>query len=103
MRASITLFGLAASEYGAIAERAEETGFDVVWIADHLVTPVGFAGPYPYNETGFPRYDAATPLLDSFVLAGHLTARTRPHPFGTGRGPLPLRNLLPPARASPPV
>ncbi|HEY9555440.1 MAG TPA: TIGR03619 family F420-dependent LLM class oxidoreductase [Acidimicrobiales bacterium] len=99
MRASITLFGLAASEYGAIAERAEETGFDVVWIADHLVTPVGFAGTYPYNETGFPGYDAATPLVDSFVLAGHLAARTRRIRLGTGVCILPLRNVFAAARA----
>src|SRR3546814_19034528 len=103
MRASLTVFGLSASEYGAFAERAEETGFDVVWIAGHLVTPVGFAGTYPYNETGFPGYDAATPLVDSFVLAGHLAARTRRIRLGTGVCILPLRNVFAPARAVPPV
>jgi probable F420-dependent oxidoreductase len=91
---------LPPAEYGAFAVRAERVGFDTVWLGDHLVTPVEYSSIYPYNDAGRPSYDDRTPIIDVFVLLGHLAALTSTIRLGTGVLILPLRNPFVTARAA---
>jgi probable F420-dependent oxidoreductase len=63
----------------AMARRAEEIGFDAVWVFDHLFNPVelapesNFSGGIYHNHADMPYYDALTTLA---VVAG-ATSRIR--------------------------
>ena len=81
----------------AIARRAEEAGFDAVWVFDHLFNPVrldprshygGPSGTY-HNLPDMPYYEALTTLA---VVAG-ATERIR-----LGTRVLPAATGTPPAR-----
>ncbi len=82
-----------------VARKAEELGFESVWIPEHLAVPRQFDTPYPYSADGkFPGGDNANvhdPLLALTYVAA-LTERIR---LGTGVFVLPLRNTLAVAKA----
>lgn len=99
MKFSIQLFGLQSEEYLPLVMRAEELGFECVWLADHVVTPLEFAKKYPYAESGDPGYRPETPLTDVAVTLGYLAARTTRIRLGTGVFVLPLRNPFHVARS----
>lgn len=100
MRVSFNLFGLPASAYGPIAERADALGFDTLWLAEHLITPSTFDTPYPYGADGSPPYPTQTPMSDVWSVLGHLAARTERIRLGTGVYILPLRHPIVTARAA---
>jgi alkanesulfonate monooxygenase len=60
----------------AYAQRAEELGFDSVWVWDHILLGV----------------DPPFPIIDSLTLLAAIAARTRRIKLGTGVLVLPLRN-----------
>ena len=60
----------------AYARRAEELGFDSVWVWDHILLGV----------------DPPFPIIDSLTLLAAIAARTRRIKLGTGVLVLPLRN-----------
>lgn len=99
MRFSMQLFGLPAEEYLPLVERAEELGFDCVWLADHVVTPLEFEKNYPYAASGDPGFRPETPLIDVAVTMGYLAARTSRIKLGTGVFVLPMRNPFHVARS----
>lgn len=99
MRFSTQLFGLPAEEYPPLVERAEELGFDCVWLADHVVTPVEFEKNYPYASSGDPGFRPETPLIDVAVTLGYLAALTSRIRLGTGVFVLPMRNPFHVARS----
>lgn len=99
MGLSIQLFGLPAQQYAPIAQRADVLGFEAIWLADHVITPLEFARTYPYKESGDPGYRPQTPLADVAVTLGYLAACTRRIKLGTGVFVLPLRNPFVVARA----
>ena len=92
MELSLTVFGLTAELYPELAVQAEASGFEMLWLSDHLITPATFAADYPYSDTGRPGYDSRTILNDVWVLVGHLSAVTSRIRFGSGVFILPLRN-----------
>jgi probable F420-dependent oxidoreductase len=91
---STTIFGLTPSGTRAIAEQADAGGFEIVWLADHALTPLAFKAVYPYDPTGRPGYPPQTPLIDVWVMIGHLSATLKNIRFGTGVYILPLRDPL---------
>lgn len=99
MGVSLHLFALAEGDYAAVTERAEELGFEAVWLADHIVTPVPFALRYPYASNGDPGYREDTPLGDVVALLAHMAARTHRIYLGTGVLVLPLRHPVAVARS----
>ena len=94
MRLSLTLFGLPIRHYAAVAAEAEAAGYDAVWLADHLVTPITRSSPYPYAADGDPGYGPATPIADVWVNAGSIASVTTRLRIGTGVYILPLRPVL---------
>jgi probable F420-dependent oxidoreductase len=70
----------------AVAERAEELGYDSLWAGEHVVVPSPRVAPSPM--------DPDEPILDPVVLLAHLAARTRRVRLGTGVIVLPQRDPL---------
>lgn len=102
MELSVTLFGLPPEQYVPLAVRADELGYEAVWLGDHLVTPVRFEPNYPYvpgGGKGRP-YDPSVPIVDTFVALGHIAAVTRSVALGVGVLILPLREPIAVARAA---
>ncbi|WP_327344235.1 LLM class F420-dependent oxidoreductase [Streptomyces europaeiscabiei] len=67
-----------------IARRAEELGYESLWVADHVVLP------RPRTEDS--PLEPDTPLLDPVVALTHLASHTERIRLGTGCVVLPQRN-----------
>lgn len=92
MRFSFVIFGLSCRHSTALAERAEQLGFDAVWFGDHVVSPRVVESAYPYSESGDAGYTADTPLTDVWVSIAHASAVTRTIGLGPNVLLLPLRH-----------
>jgi probable F420-dependent oxidoreductase len=60
------------------ARRAEEAGFDSVWVSDHVVMVQESRSRYPYSDDGAITWDAAQPRFDAIVamtMAATATSR----------------------------
>jgi probable F420-dependent oxidoreductase len=84
-----------------LVPRADELGFEAVWLGEHLVRPASFDSAYPYSPTGSTHevWPEETPLSDPWVALGHLAALTARIRLATGVYVLPLRNPFVTARA----
>ena len=84
-----------------LVPRADELGFEAVWLGEHQVRPASFDSAYPYSPTGSTHevWPAETPLSDPWVALGHLAAMTSQIRLATGVYVLPLRNPFVTARA----
>lgn len=98
MKIGIPLFRLRPAQMVAVAKRAEELGFESVWVPEHLVLPVRFESRYPYSEDGLPPLAPDTPHLDPLILLTHIGAATSRIRLGTNIFILPLRHPLVTAR-----
>jgi len=97
-------FGIAVPNYGPLANpgnllrlarRAESLGVDSIWVADHLVAPVGVQSVYPYDKSPDPKpgnmgviEDFYEPLTTLAFLAG----ATRHIKLGVSVYVMPYRN-----------
>lgn len=93
---------MAPNEAVAIAKRAEDVGFDGLWLGEHALTPVGYGSEHPYFS---PRQPIAvvsqdTPLADVWGTFGAIAAATTRLYLATGVFILPLRHPLATALAS---
>ena len=80
-------FGLDVGVYGKLATRAhilemamlgETSGFDSLWVADHVIFPVTVTSRYPYNASGvFPVDMSHEPLLEPIATMGVLVGATQ--------------------------
>src|SRR5262245_4600924 len=76
-----------------LAELAETSGLDSIWVADHVIFPTTFASRYPYNATGaFPVDMTQEPLLEPMATMGVLVGATRRVKIGTAVLVMPYRN-----------
>ena len=75
--------GLANPRYHAdIAVTADRSGFESVWLPEHLIFPVAMQGsPHPGSQT--PPVPPDTPLFDAFAYLAHLAGLTRRIRLGT--------------------
>jgi alkanesulfonate monooxygenase SsuD/methylene tetrahydromethanopterin reductase-like flavin-dependent oxidoreductase (luciferase family) len=64
-----------------IGALAEELGFESIWAADHLITPLSVRSPYPYNRSHSYGIVTAHPLafVERLCVGGRarLTAESR--------------------------
>lgn len=75
-----------------IARTAEAAGFGGIVISDHLVYPQDLKTPYPYTQSGKPRWSSDTPWPDPFVAVAAMAAVTKRLRFITSIFVLPLRH-----------
>lgn len=101
--AKIASFGLDVGTYGALAtpetivglaQHAEATGFDSIWLADHIAFPVKFKSQYPYSATGDFPSRLSDPLMEPIATMGVLVGATKRIRIGTAVLVMPLRNPL---------
>lgn len=98
MKVGVPLFMLRPEQMSAVAQRAEEIGFESVWVPEHLVFPSRIESAYPYAKDGVPPINPSTPLLDPLLLLAHIAARTTKIRLGTNIYILPLRHPIEAAR-----
>jgi alkanesulfonate monooxygenase SsuD/methylene tetrahydromethanopterin reductase-like flavin-dependent oxidoreductase (luciferase family) len=95
-------FGLDVGIYGRLAthehilelaELAEASGLESIWVADHVIFPATVAPPYPYSASGtFPVDMTQEPLLEPVATMGVLVGATRRVKIGTAVLIMPYRN-----------
>ncbi len=98
MKIGIPLFLLRHGQMASVAARAEQLGFESVWVPEHLVLPVQLESRYPYSDDGRPPFTPDTPILDPLLLLTHIAAATSRIRLGTNIYVLPLRNPIVAAR-----
>jgi probable F420-dependent oxidoreductase len=102
----VSTYGVTARQWIDLAVAADETGFDSVWLGEHVVLPLNYASAHPTEAgenpplEGRPIIDPETELLDTWTaLGGAATATSRVH-LATGVYLLALRHPLATARAA---
>lgn len=75
-----------------LAVAAEDAGFDMVALSDHVVHPQEVKSPYPYTHDGGLRWEPFTDWPDAWVSIGAMAAVTRKLEFTTNIFVLPMRN-----------
>jgi probable F420-dependent oxidoreductase len=79
---------------GALAQTAEDLGFDSVWISDHVVVPEHISSTYPYSPDGrFPTLPTHA-YLEPLATLGYLAGVTRRVRLGIAVLILPYRHPL---------
>ena len=100
---NIGRFGLDVGIYGpladpvtiaALARHAEDTGFESIWLADHVAFPVTFKSEYPYSAKGDFPLKLDNPLLEPVATMGVLVGATKRVKLGTAVLVMPYRNPL---------
>ena len=94
----VPLFMLRPQQMADVALRAEQLGFESVWVAEHVVFPTQIRSRYPYTAEGVPPINPATPLLDPLLALMQVAARTERIRLGTNVYILPLRHPITVAR-----
>ena len=79
-------------DIAVLAAKAEEAGFDSLWVAEHPVLPVGAETPWPGPGGVIPKKYAD--VADPFVALGRASAVTDKLFLGTGICLVPERNPL---------
>lgn len=93
------MIGLETHDYVAVAQAAEEAGFDAVALSDHVVYPEQIESKYPYTPDGRPQYEPEWDFPDPWVTIGAISAATSTLGFLTNVYVLPARNPLLVAKA----
>lgn len=76
-----------------LAKRAEEMGFESLWVPEHPIIPVTTSSPWPGSADGIiPKVYAD--IVDPFVALGRASAVTSSLKLGTGICLVPERNPL---------
>jgi len=76
MRFSISVAFQPVDHLVAIAQAADECGYDALSIPDHVVDLETLETPYPYTPDGARRWEHDAPWPDPWVLVGALSAVT---------------------------
>ncbi|MBI2862318.1 MAG: LLM class F420-dependent oxidoreductase [Chloroflexi bacterium] len=73
-------------------DKAEECGFDAVWLADHVITPVEIRSPYPFAAQRAFVAEESKSYFEPLATLGFLAGRTRRIRLGIGVLIVPYRN-----------
>ena len=96
-----TTFGCSAPSRGplaspdnlrSIAQRAEDLGFDSVWVSDHIILPREVSSFYPYSADGVATFTADQPYYEPISTLNFLAGCTHRVRLGTHVLILPYRN-----------
>ena len=87
------------SSLGAVARKAEELGYESLWIPEHIILPVQYKSPYPYSSSGRMPAPPETPLHDPMLALAFIAGITTRIRLATGIYVLPIRNPFTTAKA----
>lgn len=104
MQLGLSVYDIDPLELVELAVEAERSGFDAVWLGEHIVLPVGYRTDHPTSgsadNTSHRRaiIDPATVLIDPLIALSAVAASTSTIRLATGIYLLPLRHPLAIAR-----
>ncbi|MBI4573078.1 MAG: LLM class F420-dependent oxidoreductase [candidate division NC10 bacterium] len=81
-----------AETLARVSRKAEEYGFDSVWVTDHIVIPTRITSAYPYEATGTFDVPANEYYLEPLTVLAYLAGVTQRIRLGTGVLVVPYRN-----------
>lgn len=97
-------FGVPVGNFGAfgndpgiegcleVARRAEELGFDSIWVHDHVIIPESIEARYPYNATGDFPVTWEAEIYEPLVMMNALAAITKRVRIGVSVLVIPYRH-----------
>src|SRR3954466_9854830 len=78
----------------AMAQSAEDAGFESLWTVEHVVVPAGYQSSYPYADNGRMPGPENLPLPDPLIWLTFVAAVTETIRLGTAILILPQRNPI---------
>lgn len=99
MKFGITLARANPGIWSTLTRRADELGFESVWIPEHLVLPATISGS-PHHGTDHPPIPPQTPVFDALNYLSFLAAQTTNIRLGTHVYNIGLRHPFVSARAA---
>lgn len=82
-----------------LATRAEQLGYDSIWVTDRLLIPVESRSAYPYSPTGAFPLGPDEPWLEALTAVAYLATITERINVGTSVLVIPYRNPIQTAKA----
>ncbi|MGE3267321.1 MAG: LLM class F420-dependent oxidoreductase [Chloroflexota bacterium] len=83
-----------AASIAALAARAEELGYDSVWVSDHVAIPTSITSTYPYGPPGSFNPEATKNFWEPFSVLAFVAGMTKQIELGTSVIVLPQRPPL---------
>src|SRR5262245_13912503 len=98
MKFGLSMVGYGPRQYAKVGQAAEASGFESVWLGEHLFFPTNIPATYPYSDTGVAPVTPDTPLFDPWIVFAAVAQVTERIRLGTSVYVLPLRHPLITAR-----
>jgi probable F420-dependent oxidoreductase len=76
----------------SVAQRAEDLGYDHVWVSDHIVLPKKVESFYPYAADGVPTFRPEEPYYEPLAALNFIAGCTQRIRLGTHVLIIPYRN-----------
>ena len=83
-----------AASISMLAFRAEELGYDSVWVSDHIAIPTAITSTYPYGPPGSFNPEATKNFWEPFAVLAFVAGMTKRVQLGTSVIVLPQRPPL---------
>ncbi|MGD0672233.1 MAG: LLM class F420-dependent oxidoreductase [Candidatus Binatus sp.] len=99
MKFGTFLYQTSPNSIAAVARKAEESGFESLWIPEHIILPVTYRSPYPYSLSGRMGAPPETPLHDPMLALAFVAGITTKIRLATGVFVVPIRNAFATAKA----
>ena len=99
MKYGTNIMGVSLRHFPEVARAYEDSGFESIWMPEHLVFPAQVPSTYPYSEDGEPPFSPDTPAYDPWVIYGFVACATTTIRMATNVFVLPLRHPLQTARS----
>jgi len=80
--------------FAHLVQTADQTGFESLWVVEHVVIPKNYQSPYPYNPSGKIPGPDEVPINDPIVALGFAAAVSKRIKLATGIIILPQRHPL---------
>jgi len=99
MKFGTFLFQTQPSSITSVTRKAEELGYESLWIPEHIMLPVNYKSPYPYSSSGRMPAPPESPLHDPMLVLAYAAAITSKIRLATGIYVLLIRNPFTTAKA----